>query len=138
MLKIWNKFSIPSPVVLCLPWLALMLFSLYISKTIFTRRNLNMLQRLIINRFMFLEFAFFWHFFSICNEVNNHVSMMIYWRQMHWNIICYHTFKFSCQFRLVRLSDQTSFCKIKASRWDFIAHENLKIKILQASIVNMT
>ena len=39
---------------------------------------------------------------------------MICWWQMRWNIFCYHSFKFSCQFRLIWLSDQTSFCKIKS------------------------
>ena len=54
----------PSPVLLRLSSLALMLFSLYTSKTTFTRlhdlkRKLNMLQRLMKARFMFLGFAFF-------------------------------------------------------------------------------
>ena len=89
------------------------------------------------NRCMFLDFAFLLTLFQhICHEINNHVSMMIL--QMRWNNFYYHTFKFSYEFRLIWLSDQTSFCKIKTCRWNFIAHENFKIEVSQASIVNMT
>ena len=86
----------------------------------------------------FYVLLLYWNFSIICHEIDNHVSMMICWQQMRWNIFCDHTFKFSCQFTLICLSDQTSFYKIKIYRWDFIAHENFKIEISQASIVNMT
>ena len=57
------EIIVSMPVVLRLRSLALMLFSLYKSKTISTqlndlKRKLNVLQRLMKNRCMFLAFAF--------------------------------------------------------------------------------
>ena len=95
--KDWSKpeiiVSMPSPVVLRLSSLALMLFSLYTSKTVSTwlhdlKRKLNVLQKLM--KKSLYVWLFFWHLSSICHEINNHVSMMICWRQVRWNIICYH------------------------------------------------
>ena len=81
---------------------------------------------------------FYRQFTSICHEIDNHVSMMICWWQMRWNIFCYHAFKFSYHFIIIWLLNQTSFCKIKACRWNFISHEYSEIEISQESIVNMT
>ena len=143
--KGWSKpeiiISIPSPVVLRLHSLALMLFSLYKPKTISTwlhglKRKLNVLQRLMRKSLYVSRFCFFIDTF-LAYTMKSIITLLCCWRQMRWNIFCYHTFDFSYQFRLIWLSDQTSFCKINAYRWDFITHENFKIEISQASIVNM-
>ena len=145
--KGWSKpemvVSMPSPVVLDLRSLAFMLFFLYTSKTTSTwlhdlKRNLNLLQRLMKKFYVFR----FWFFIdTFLAYAMKSIITFLWWcigSKCVGIFFCYHTFKFSCQFRIIWLLDQTSFCKTKTCRWDIIAHDNFKIEISQASIVNMT